>query len=389
MPREAWCVQMRSLLGMPAAANPAAPSRHAVNARENATLAQLPPEELREQDLTQRDAKGLFTDEYMSGLVGLKVQGANDLKLKEIMRRLAKGVSPGERPALIAALSKIRGVPAAKLDADYDRFMILRAQQEAIRKKGGKEVVPDLAEDIHGDFMASNPQLVFGKVLGDAFGIDPVFGALLSPTGGMVGPGNKALQLDDDDPTGYHGIVHDAAGYLSNYHNQGPGYDYLGKEAGKGHLTSDPLTGQQSGMRYWHEKLDPGAGTKVLLGVIDTAYAAKDLPGNVRKGAEAVRDRSAKAVADLKVKADKALGTARKTVGAAMDKAMQKAAGAAQQAGTALERAAQEAADAARAAKDRVAEAASTSLDAAKKAVGAASAEASEKLNAAWDFIWS
>ena len=299
-----------------------APIRHEVTPAENDALAKLPPEKLREQNLTQRDPKTLFNDQYMTSLVGVQIQGANDNKLKEIMRKLAKGVTPGERKTLIEALAAIRGVPAAKLDAEYDRFMILRAQQEAVRKEKNSDPVPDCAEDMHKTFMGSNPQLVFGKVIGDAFGVDPVFGALLSPTGGMVGPGNMALQMDDDDPTGYHGIVHDAAGYLFNYHNQGPGYDYLGREAAKGHKTSDPLTGQQSGMRYWHEKLDPGLGTVALTGTIDTVYAVKDLPMNIRKAAEALRDGTVKTVTDLKVKIDKTLASARKTVGDAVDKAM-------------------------------------------------------------------
>jgi hypothetical protein len=319
--------------------------------------------------------------------VGLKIPGANDNKLKDIMRKLAKGVTPGERKTLIADLAAIRGVPSAKLDAEYDRFMILRAQQEAVRKQKNADVVPDVAEDIHDEFVGSNPQLVFGKVIGDAFGVDPVFGALLSPTGGMVGPGNMALQMDDDDPTGYHGIVHDAAGYLFNYHNQGPGYDYLGREAGQGHKTSDPLTGQQSGMRYWHEKLDPGVGTVVLTGTIDVVYAVKDLPMNIRKAAAALRGGTVKAVTDVKVKADKALASARKTVGDAVDKAMQVAGEKLKAAETALEKAAQEAAEAARAVKARVAETAATALASAKEAVAALD-EAAKKLDAAWDFIW-
>jgi hypothetical protein len=365
-----------------------APPRRAVTAAENDALAQLPPEVLREQNLTQRDPKTLFNDQYMTRLVGLQIQGANDTKLKEIMRKLAKGVSPGQRKTLIAELAAIRGVPAAKLDAEYDRFMILRAQQEAICKQKNAEAVPDCAEDIHKTFVGSNPQLVFGKVIGDAFGIDPVFGALLSPTGGMVGPGNMALHMDDDDPTGYHGIVHDAAGYLFNYHNQGPGYDYLGREAAQGHQTSDALTGQQSGMRYWHEKLDPGVGTVVMAGAIDVVYAVKDLPMYIREGAEALRDGTVKAVTDLKLKVDKALASARQTVGDAVDKAMRAVGANVKAVQTALERAAQEAAAAARAAKARVAATVSTALETAKQAVAALD-EAAEKLQQAWEFIWS
>jgi hypothetical protein len=203
----------------------------------------------------------------------------------------------------------------------------------------------------------------------------------------MVGPGNQAVQLDDDDPTGYHGIVHDAAGYLHNYHDQGPGYDYLGREAAKGHSTDDPLTGQQAGMRYWHEKLDPGVKTKLLCGVIDEAYAVKDLPQNVSKAAAAVRDGAVKTVEEIKVETEKKLESGRKAVGDAVDQAMQTAANTAKQAQTALEQAAKEAADAARAAEATVEKAATVALDDAKQAVGSVRDAAAAKLNAAWDFI--
>jgi len=102
------------------------------------------------------------------------------------------------------------------------------------------------------------------------FKIDPVFGALLSPTGGLVGPGNvswNAASVPTDYFTGspavwaadtllhrpevaYHGIVHDAAGYLLNYHRIGPGYNYLGLDSVTPD-TSNPLSGQQPGLNYW------------------------------------------------------------------------------------------------------------------------------------------
>lgn len=102
-----------------------APIRRELTMTENGVLAKMPPEILCEENLTQCDPKTLFNDKYMVGLVGLKIQGANDAKLKVAMRKLAKGVSPGERKALIVELAMIRGVSAAKLDAEYDRFMIL------------------------------------------------------------------------------------------------------------------------------------------------------------------------------------------------------------------------------------------------------------------------
>ena len=384
------------------------PAKHAVTKAENAALSQESPEELAKEDLTQQDPKKLFTDDYMDGLVKMPaIKGTGDEGLKDVMRKLAKGVTPGERPKLIAELAKIRGVDAGKLDAEYDRFMVLRAQQDAVQKQKKSEgndpkPVPDLAEDIHNDFLGSKPQLLFGKVVGDAFGVDPVFGAMLSPTGGMVGPGNKALKMDDDDPTTYHGIVHDAAGYMYNYHKQGPGYDYLGKEAEKGHPTNDPLTGQEAGMRYWHEKLDPGVKTTLMSGVIDTiadTYFAKDGTrlDTFQKGiAKTADDVKAKVVEEVKVKAEKALETARKTVGNAVDKAVEIGTNAvdsakqtAKKVETALEGAAKEAVAAAEAAKDRVKETVSATIDKAKESVGSLADDAKEKLSSAWNSIWS
>ncbi len=370
---------------------PIPPGSHPVSAGENQALAAMDADTLRQQDLTQRDPKQLFTDEYMQGLVGKDIPGAKDPDLKDVMRQLAKGASGAKRQKLIADLARIRGVDAGKLDGEYDRFLVLRDQQAAFQKKKkaeGKDIdaVPNLAEDFHGDFMGSNPQLVFGKVVGDAFGVDPVFGALLSPTGGMVGPGNAALHLDDDDPTGYHGIVHDAAGYLRNYHDQGPGYNYLGKESRD---TSDPLTGQQSGMRYWHEKLDPGAGTTVMNGVIDVVYVHKDAYDAAKKAYGSASEAASKTVAEIKVESEKALEKARETVEKAIDTAVSTATDKAAQAGTALEQAAQDVSNAASAAATAAEEAVVQTVDSVKQSASDVSAAASEKLNAAWDYVWN
>ncbi|MCK6591584.1 MAG: hypothetical protein L6Q76_28860, partial [Polyangiaceae bacterium] len=75
----------------------------------------------------------------------------------------------------------------------------------------------------------------------------------------------------------------DAGGYLYNYHNQGPGYDYLGQE---GRDTSSPLSGQRSGISYWRDQLpDRGAvhqatdsiGDVVMDGVVGGIDAATEL----------------------------------------------------------------------------------------------------------------
>ena len=354
----------------------------------------VPEEEapLTQRDLTVRDPKELFTPEYMDGLIGLKVKGANDPDLKDIMRQLGKGMTGTRKKELIAQLAKIRGSDPVKLGADYDKFLTLRDQQEAVRKsKKGMEPIPDLAEDIHGDFLGSNPQLVYGKVVGDAFGIDPVFGALLNPTGGMVGPGNAALHMDDDDPTGYHGIVHDAAGYMYNFHNQGPGYNYLD---GEDRDTADPLTGQQSGMRYWHEKLDPGIKTAAMTGVIDLCYSARDLvkgKGGMMDKVGKVAETAAKTAQDLarataqaaEAKAREAAGLAAKTAAEAAAKAEALARAAAAKAAQAVEQVRAEVEKSTQGARDAVAGAVQTALETGGAAAGAAGAAATEVAQAA------
>ncbi|MEL7473597.1 MAG: hypothetical protein AAGK04_09795, partial [Planctomycetota bacterium] len=128
--------------------------------------------------------------------------------------------------------------------------------------------------------------LRYGKVVGEAFGIDPVFGAMLNPTGGLVGPGNTSIRTSDESCIGYHGTVHDAAGYLKNYHKTGPGYDYRGD----GWLPTDwPIAGQISGIDYWCNQ-NPS-----------TKQSATEIGGEViEAGVEAARSTAAAAVKAVK-----------------------------------------------------------------------------------------
>ena len=364
---------------------PPPPPSHVVGATDNAALSKMDAKTLRGQNLAQRDCKELFSDKYMTELTRMKdIPGAGDPKLKEIMRKLSKGVTPGERKALIAELAKIRGVSAAQLDVQYDRYMILRAQQSAVQEDKKGEAVPDLAADVHDTFEASNAQLLFGKVVGDAFGVDPVFGSMLSPTGGLVGPGNKSVKLDDDNPTTYHGIVHDAAGYLKNYHNQGPGYDYLGREQWRD--SSDAYTGQQSGMRYWHEKLDPSAGTQIMCGTIDVVTACV-LDKDPVRAVKAAGEGAKKTAEQIKIEVEKRLGEGRKIVEGAIDEAIKTATGAAKTVGTALEQTAQDAAAAAKTAATTLANSAVTVVGTAKTTISSAGAAVKDTLSSAWDFV--
>jgi WXG100 family type VII secretion target len=194
--------------------------------------------------LLARDPRELFSDSNMRGLIGSRFQGAGS-ELGEVMTGLMNNPQGDELDQFIERLSEIRGRPAEELRIEYERFQEVQAQRDA----NNPEAPEALSGGGHPSFMGSNTQMRYGSVVGDAFGIDPVFGAMLNPTGGLVGPGNWAI-AGNDTAVGYHGVVHDAAGYLHNYHQVGPGYDYLGTE---GRDTSSPLSGQRDGIAYWRQ----------------------------------------------------------------------------------------------------------------------------------------
>ena len=218
--------------------------------------------------LLARDPNSLFKDDYMQGLIDSKFQGADSPELREAMNDLSQNPTGADLDRTLQKIADARGRPVDEIRADYDKYLQIKAQRDATN--------PDTPSDpyfFHPTFMGSTSQLRYGKVVGDAFGVDPVFGSMLNPTGGLVGPGNWAVD-GDSTAVGYHGVVHDAAGYLYNYHKEGPGYDYLGRE---GRDTASPLSGQREGIKYWRETL-PGAqpgstigeyGMRGVVGVAD------------------------------------------------------------------------------------------------------------------------
>lgn len=226
----------------------------------------------------------LFSDEYLAGLVGKHIAGADSPELKAAMDTLWKHRHDPDNPLVADALvtiAALRGKPLTQIQADWRTYQAALAQQEHLAAAKGLEDIPGIKTWLHPDFMGSTSQLRSGQVVGDALGMDPVFGALLNPTGGLVGPGNAAVD-GNDSAIGYHGAVHDAGGYLYNYHDMGPGYDYLGRE---GRDTSSPLSGQRAGIEYWREQLpdrsfgqrtSDAVGNTVMDGVVGGVDAVSD-----------------------------------------------------------------------------------------------------------------
>jgi len=125
----------------------------------------------------------------------------------------------------------------------------------------------EVLENHHSFYWGTRQQMLFGKVICDWLAehknapMDPIFGTLLNPTGGRVGPGDTGFfhdsLFDNMGPFAYHSAVHDGFGYLKTNHKTGPGYNYLNKG-----IFGDwsPLGGQYSGLEFWNEtceKLEP------------------------------------------------------------------------------------------------------------------------------------
>jgi uncharacterized Zn-binding protein involved in type VI secretion len=233
-----------------------------------------------------------FTDEYLKKLIGKHETGAGTLELHEAMNTLWEHRHDPDDPAVEKALERVakaRNQPIDKMKKDWLVYQAALAEQEKNAAKKGENAASKINTALHEKFMGSASQLRSGRIVGDALGMDPVFGALLNPTGGLVGPDNKGFD-GDDSALGYHGAVHDAGGYLYNYHDKGPGYDYLGLEKRN---TGNPLSGQREGIRYWRDRVPDrsittrakdAVGEGVMRGFVplcDVYGSAKDVASDV------------------------------------------------------------------------------------------------------------
>lgn len=226
------------------AANQFAPGAGAPDPGAGSGADQMPPAPppLPSSQYVVKNPNAIFDKAYMNQFIGIQFQGANSPELNRLMEELLRKTRANESDVggLLNRIADIRGVDRAAFQQQYQTF------QNLWRNAVDKGTI-DLTR--HGNYMGSTVSLRYGAVVGEVFGIDPVFGAVLNPTGGLVGPGSDAYQPGRNDAIGYHGVFHDAAGYLYNNHGQlGPGYDYLGRDY---LATSNPLSGQVGGISWW------------------------------------------------------------------------------------------------------------------------------------------
>lgn len=187
---------------------------------------------------------------YRQTLVDSRFAGADDPRLTQAMHDLDKADSPEQVDASLAQIAELRQRPLPEIKAEYQTYLGLK--EDIARQVDDGAPAIDALKDNQHDFMGSTWQMRYGTVVGDKFGVDPVFGALLNPTGGLVGPGNSGLAPDAammPEAVAYHGAYHDAMGHLTTYFDTGPGYNYMGSPIGLD--TTNPLAGQATGIAEW------------------------------------------------------------------------------------------------------------------------------------------
>jgi YD repeat-containing protein len=234
------------------------------------------------------NTKQVYSLDNLAAMPTWKIQGAGDPELAGAMTKLQgeRAKTTGEWTPydlskagdVLATVARVRGVSLETVAADYQTTVdLINRREESGYEAGQKRVAFDeLNKNEHrvpllsmsaanglpdnSAHMASIEQLRFGKMVGDALGgLDPVFGALLSPTGGIPGAGNVRVTSSTAiaaaggiEVVTNHGIAHDAAGYLLNYQGMGPGYQYVPGNSGLFFSTKNPLGGQVPGLTMYN-----------------------------------------------------------------------------------------------------------------------------------------
>ena len=230
---------------------------------------------------TEEQVNDLFSPEKMDELIGYQHPITYPEAMGDAMESLFRipplAPESAETQALLQEMATAYGgdVTTDYLGQQYEQYVTLfnEAYPEGEGPAVPLNIAPTFSSPLPGltpmltfeqtDFWGTTWQMRYGKVVGDALNIDPVFAAMLNPTGGLVGPGRYAIPVGEDEGLGYHGAVHDAGGYLYKHHHQlGPGYDYLNMER---HRDKDnPLTGQQSGIAYWNDHIPGTSKTEIM-----------------------------------------------------------------------------------------------------------------------------
>lgn len=133
---------------------------------------------------------------------------------------------------------------------DLARFRALLEEQRAASESMGLVRIWEAAPSRRSKW-GSDRQLLFGKVVGDALGVHPVWGALLLPAGPSSIREYRARWTHRLPFTfrKIHEAVHCAMGFLYLFHKVGPGFNYLCLDAARD--TFHPNAGVSESLKYW------------------------------------------------------------------------------------------------------------------------------------------
>ena len=184
-------------------------------------------------------------NEDLARLLPLTPEGADSAALNSAMKQFmaAWQAVPRSDSELDTAVADIAAALPLDLVEAHQAFDLFR-----------QEATEESLNEFKEGFAGSKQQLLFGHVVGEVLKMPPVFAAMLSPTGGMVGPGGFSFHVKGG-VLGYHGVAHDAGGYLCRRHQVAPGYEYVIVQGSQPCETS-PLAGQVSGIAFWFKLLN-------------------------------------------------------------------------------------------------------------------------------------
>ena len=208
-----------------------------------------------------------------------KVPGSHDsdkeirTRLGYVMKKLKE--SDHNEPIVDEYLKEIHGIMELKYPLDifqkqYEIYLrLLSDREDFIEEYNRKSWIRNLSpiqnlRKTKWNKWGSHKQFMFGKFVVDAinekynYNLHPIWGAMLNPTGGMIGPGNKEL-IEGlwNSYLGLHACIHDASGYLYTYHQIGNcGYNYLNTWKTLFPKWSS-LSCQIAGISFWRKVCDP------------------------------------------------------------------------------------------------------------------------------------
>jgi len=245
------------------------------------------------ESLLNFDEQGAGTQQLSNGM-----EGVNDFLIANDGNLDVPVTITPELQGHLQDVADARGITLETAEQDFQRLAFLIGEGQDIQIGESNRGYGNLA------------QLRFGHVVGEALDVDPAFASLLSPNGGLTGPGGISANIDGDglfeevaqtvaganginvsnEALAYHSPTHDGLGFLqSHFNGVGPGYCYTEGECLFGE--DSPYSGQFSGIDYWEGVTDRSSGEVAREGLSEVGGEAVEAVTEVdRENAEAQRE---------------------------------------------------------------------------------------------------